>query len=72
MQSSQMLRFSAVKLCFDGAYIDLHADPWTEGCKLPLLLRIKCRHLYLHVALAAQIFNIVEEVMLSQYIYTMG
>jgi hypothetical protein len=72
VQSSQTLRFSAVKLSFNDVFIRLRADPWTGICKHPLLLRIKSRPLNQQVAFAVQILNtlapalsIVEQVTLT-------
>jgi hypothetical protein len=57
MQSSQNLKFSAVRLDFNDLFFQVRADPWTGKLKGPLALGIKCEHLIQQVEFAVQILN---------------
>jgi hypothetical protein len=63
MQTSEDLTFDAVEIAFDRDFVDLKVDPYREGWKQPLRLRIMCRHLDWQVASAVQILHTLSPVL---------
>jgi hypothetical protein len=62
MRASKSLRFSAVKIAFDGDFLDLIAGPDPGWQKCSLHLQIICKHLDWQVASAVQIFESISPV----------
>jgi hypothetical protein len=63
MRASEILRFGAVKITFDGDFLDLMAGPDPNWKQRSLRMQIMCKHLDWQVESAVQIFDSISPVL---------